>query len=142
MFVARKMPSTADWPVPNRLSNRCFVNASFTATIGYASTPSAAIARLRGDMKAGADADPRQRPLGPEAIRDGAQDRHLPFGPRDLVGAGAGEADVTDVVLSRGEAHTLGEPPFKMFWTTLRSPTLRYPTLSMNGQCTRKPSRR
>ena len=39
--------SIVDCPVPNRLSNRCFVSASFTDTIGYASAPSAAIARRR-----------------------------------------------------------------------------------------------
>ncbi len=47
MFVARSRPSIADWPVPYWLSNMCFVRASFTATIGYASTPSAVIARSR-----------------------------------------------------------------------------------------------
>jgi hypothetical protein len=26
--------SIVDWPVPNRLSNRCFVFASFTDTMG------------------------------------------------------------------------------------------------------------
>ncbi len=37
----------ADWPVPYWLSNMCFVRASFTAMIGYARTPSAAIAVSR-----------------------------------------------------------------------------------------------
>ena len=39
--------STVDCPVPNRLSNRCFVLASLTDTIGYRNAPSAAIARRR-----------------------------------------------------------------------------------------------
>ena len=39
--------SMVDWPVPNRLSNRCLVFASFTETIGYFRAPSAAIARSR-----------------------------------------------------------------------------------------------
>ena len=33
-FVARTMPSMVDCPVPNRLSNRCLVFASFTAITG------------------------------------------------------------------------------------------------------------
>jgi hypothetical protein len=32
--VARMIASIDDWPVPKRLSNRCFVFASFTLTIG------------------------------------------------------------------------------------------------------------
>ena len=39
--------SIVDCPVPNRLSNRCLVSASFTLTIGYFSAPSFAIARRR-----------------------------------------------------------------------------------------------
>ena len=47
MLVARRMPSIVDWPVPYRLSNRCLVCASFTATTGNARALSAAIARSR-----------------------------------------------------------------------------------------------
>ena len=47
MFVARVMPSSVLWPVPYRLSKRCFVFASFTAMIGYFSAPSFAIAFKR-----------------------------------------------------------------------------------------------
>ena len=39
--------SIVDCPVPNRLSNRCLVSASFTDTMGYLSAPSFAIARSR-----------------------------------------------------------------------------------------------
>ncbi len=39
--------SIVDCPVPNRLSNRCLVFASFTETIGYRSAASACIARSR-----------------------------------------------------------------------------------------------
>src|SRR5918996_1700923 len=46
-FVARMMPSIVDWPVPKRLSNRCLVMASLTATIGYPSLPCSAMARRR-----------------------------------------------------------------------------------------------
>ena len=46
-LVARMMASIVDWPVPKRLSNRCFVFASFTLTIGYFRAPSDAIARRR-----------------------------------------------------------------------------------------------
>ena len=40
MFVARSMPSIVLCPVPYRLSNMCFVDASLTATTGNLSTPS------------------------------------------------------------------------------------------------------
>ena len=46
-FVDRMIASIVDWPVPNRLSNRCFVSASFTLTIGYFNASSEAIARRR-----------------------------------------------------------------------------------------------
>ena len=46
-FVDRMIASIVDCPVPNRLSNRCFVSASFTETIAYFSAPSTAIARSR-----------------------------------------------------------------------------------------------
>src|SRR5450432_3759226 len=46
-FVARMMPSMVDCPVPYRLSKRCLVSASLTATMGNFSTPSFAIARRR-----------------------------------------------------------------------------------------------
>ena len=41
------IPSIVDWPVPYRLSNRCFVFASLTAMIGKPSLPSASSAFSR-----------------------------------------------------------------------------------------------
>jgi hypothetical protein len=38
------MPSSVDWPVPYRLSKKCFVFASFTAMMGYRRTPFSPIA--------------------------------------------------------------------------------------------------
>jgi hypothetical protein len=45
VLVARRMPSIADWPVPQVLSTRRLAGVSFAATTGNASAPSAAIRR-------------------------------------------------------------------------------------------------
>ena len=47
MLVARSTPSSDDWPVPCRLSNRCLVSESLTATTGNRSSPSDSMARRR-----------------------------------------------------------------------------------------------
>src|SRR5438045_137065 len=133
MFVARRRPSMADWPVPYWLSNMCFVRASFTAMIGYASTPSAAIARRRMTRV-------DRAPAPPYALADAGEDGHLAAGPLDAPRAGIGERTVGHVRLRLGgDGHDVLP---KRFLVSRSQTARRTAGPSMNGPCTSNPRRR